>query len=134
MMKEKEELEQYRSGNFKIILGDGGVTVSDLSGGVSHSVSDDIAKGVFLRLMAKDEYEDWLEAYGAVMHLVVSTVPDMEFLNALQDAALSCVDRHKDLYGINPDISKEDDDLILAEQKEIAEELEELERIAKPTS
>lgn len=130
-MEEKKEMEQYRSGNFKIILGEDGVTVSDLMDGVSHKVSDDIAKGVFLRLMAKDDYEEWLEAYGAVMHLVISTVPDMEFLNALQTAALECVDRHKDLYGINPDISKEDDDLILAEEKELSEELEQLEKISR---
>lgn len=124
--KRKIGRNDTRIGNFVFHLENGAVKVSDLNGIVSHRISTLIPKGKFLEMALKEKKEEWLHGYCAVMFNALSCVPDAEFFDALNKAAVDCVNRHKDLYGIKDNIGKDEDDAILSEQKELNEAMEEL--------
>lgn len=81
-----------------------------------------LIKAALVNLKGGDENsESFLHDYCAVFYNVLSVAPDYEFLGAIQKAAVDCLNRHKDMYGIKDDISKEEDDRILKEEVELAE-------------
>ena len=77
-------------------------------------------KAAILNMKSGDKNsENFIHDYCAVMYNVLSVAPDYEFLSDAQKCALDCLNRHKDLYGIKDDISKEEDDKILKETADL---------------
>ncbi|MBO7323399.1 MAG: hypothetical protein J6U51_07445 [Bacteroidales bacterium] len=97
--------------------------LTDINGVFSVRVSGYTTIGVMMRaaLDAPKENETFLHNYAAVMYNALSAVPDMEFLAAVNDAAVSAVERHKDMYGVVDEIGEERDAEILQEEKELEE-------------
>ena len=97
--------------------------LTDINGVFSVRVSGYTTIGVMMRaaLDAPKENETFLHNYAAVMYNSLSAVPDMEFLAAVNDAAVEAVERHKDMYGIQEEIGEERDAEILQEEKELEE-------------
>lgn len=115
-----------RIGNFVYHPENDAVKLSDISGLITHRVSTLIPKGQFIAGAIENDYDKWLEAYAVVMFNVLSCVPDEQFLNELNNAAVNCVERHPQLYGLKKDIDKAEDDAILKDQKEYHEAIESL--------
>ena len=97
--------------------------LTDINGVFSVRVSGYTTIGVMMRaaLDAPKDNETFLHNYAAVMYNALSAVPDMEFLAAVNDAAVSAVERHKDMYGVVDEIGEERDAEILQEEKELEE-------------
>ena len=97
--------------------------LTDINGVFSVRVSGYATIGVMMRaaLDSPKEHETFLHNYAAVMYNALSAVPDMEFLAAVNDAAVSAVDRHKDMYGIQDEIGDERDAEILQQERDLEE-------------
>lgn len=97
--------------------------LTDINGVFSVRVSGYATIGVMMRaaLDAPKDNETFLHNYAAVMYNALSAVPDMEFLAAVNDAAVAAVERHKDMYGIQDEIGEERDAEILQEERELEE-------------
>lgn len=97
--------------------------LTDINGVFSVRVSGYTTIGVMMRaaLDAPKDNETFLHNYAAVMYNALSAVPDMEFLASVNDAAVSAVERHKDMYGIKEEIGEERDAAILQEERELEE-------------
>lgn len=80
-----------------------------------------ITAALVSREKGEDEGARFLESYCAVVMNFLSAVPDVEFLTAVNDAAIADVDRHKDLYGVRDEVDPADDAKVLQEEKELAE-------------
>lgn len=95
--------------------------LTDINGVFSVRVSGYATIGVMMRaaLDSPKEHETFLHNYAAVMYNVLSAVPDMEFLASVNDAAVSAVERHKEMYGVADDVGEERDAEILQEEKEL---------------
>ena len=100
--------------------------LTDINGVFSLRVSGYTTIGVMMRAALDDPKgnETFLHNYAAVMYNALSSVPDMEFLAAVNDAAVSSVERHKGMYGIEDEIGDEADAQILQEEKELEETME----------
>lgn len=112
--------DEKRIGNFIVAHRNGFIRIRDINGMVTHSVKTEIAKGSLLQA-AYEEGGDFLPNYCAVMFNVMCAIPDNEFLKDLNEAAIKCVNRHKDVYGIKEDIPYEEDSKILMEERELNE-------------
>ena len=97
--------------------------LTDINGVFSVRVSGYATIGVMMRaaLDSPKDNETFLHNYAAVMYNALSAVPDMEFLAAVNDAAVAAVERHKDMYGIQDEIGEERDAEILQEERELEE-------------
>lgn len=113
-------------GNFVYHIEKDAVKVSDISGVVSHRISTLIPKGQFILGAIKEKQTKWLEAYAVVMFNALSCVSDEQFLTDVNKAAVDCISRHPQLYGLKPDIDKAEDDKILQNEKEVHEAVESL--------
>ena len=125
----KKRKNDVQVGNYVYHIENGYVKVKDVAGNTSHRISTLTLKGRFV-LDAIRRYRDdkstakWLENYSAIMLNVLLCVPDNDFFADLNTACLACISRHKNLYSIKEDISKEEDDAILEEEKNRHEAME----------
>lgn len=121
-----------RVGNFVYHLEKEAVKVSDINGIVSHRISTFTPKGQFVAMAVEQkDKEDWLMAYAVTVFNVLSCVPDATFMEELNKSAKECVERHPEIYGIKKDISKEEDDKVVADQKELNDAVETLKEDAQ---
>lgn len=127
-MRQKIKISKgdYRVGNFVFHKEQGFVKVFDINSTVSHRIATSTTKGMYLALAIEEKKDVWLANYAALVFNALSCVPDAEFMEAVHKATIECVNRHANLYGINPDISKIEDDAITADQKELSREMEAL--------
>lgn len=131
MFKKKVKLPKIsktdkRVGNFYFHVEDNYIKWGDVNGMMSHRCSLRSSRGLYLQWLLSENKEDMLKAYAVVMFNVFGCMPDAEFLEVVNKAATECVDRHPELYGIKPDISKEEDDAILKDTKEVEEAINEI--------
>lgn len=113
---------EARVGNYIVKDMEDRVVIEDIGGLVSHSVSKNIAKGLFLK-GAYDRREDanFMEVYSALMMNVLSAVPDPQYIDDLCRVTNECIERHPELYGLDPAVTPEKDAEILADEKEKVE-------------
>ena len=120
--KIKLEEGDYRISNFVISDESEHVKVQDISRTVVFRISKSIAQGQLLSMLLEDARKGGstkgLESYIAVMYSALVCVPDATFLNEVLKSVRQCLDRNKAVYSVKDDISKEDDDIILEEEKE----------------
>lgn len=129
MKKVKLSHDDVRVGNFIYHNEKDFVKVSDINGFVSHRISKFIPKGRFLSMALEEPDEtktQWLQAYATVLFNVLSCVPDKDFLDELNRSAVVCAERHRNLYNVKDDISREEDDAVLEDEKNNVKAMEEL--------
>ena len=101
--------------------------VQDINGVFSLRLYGGMPAAMMMRtaLHEPKENEVFLHGYAAVMYNVLSCVPDEEYLKAVNEAAIACVNRHKEFCGIKDDVTAEEDAAIVKEEKELEEAVEE---------
>lgn len=101
--------------------------VQDINGVFSLRLYGQMPAAMMMRTALLDPKENggFLHGYAAVMYNVLSCVPDEDYLKAINEAAVACVNRHKEFYGIKDDIAPEEDAAIVKEEKELEEAVEE---------
>jgi len=72
--------------------------------------------------------EKFIHDYASVMYNVLCAAPDVDFLKDVNEAAVGCVNRHKEMYGIKEDITFEEDNEIVKEEQALAEAMEEVKK------
>ena len=128
----KIERRDYRQGNFVFTKEESHIKVQDINSTVSFRINTNVVAGRMLGIMidnAKDgdkNSSQYLENYVVMMYNLLCSVHDVELMQAVMDATIACINRHKEVYGIKEDISKEEDDGILEDVKGVAEAEEEL--------
>ncbi len=120
-----------RVGNFVYTAEPDHIKVQDISLTVTHRIGRNIAKGQLLAFWLEDPEKNGrnLRNYAALMYNLLCTVPDADFYNDIHGAALRCVNRHKDLYGLKDDIADEEDAKIVEEEKGLHDAVEEIKSV-----
>ena len=109
-------------GNFIIKNEADYVKISDVCGYFTHRISKMLLMGRMIEGAFKDKEEMWLEHYAALVWYFSNVVADPQFFLDINKACHDCAHRHPELYGINEDLTEEED-------KEILEEVKESERV-----
>lgn len=128
MTQERQDKERtdnkYQVGNFIYINEDNHVTIMDINSLVVHKVSKELNIGRLLTLALEQKNEQFLRWYAAILWQFSNCIMDSQFLQDFTSVWLDCVNRNKEFYGIKEDITKEEDDKILNEERELRETLE----------
>lgn len=126
--KVKLDKRDIRVGNFVYTKEPDHIKVQDISLTITHRINRHIAKGQLLEMMLEDskKYENDLRNYAVLMYNLLCTVPDASFYEDINTAVLSCINRHKDVYGIKEDITPDEDAKILQEERELHEAVEDI--------
>lgn len=112
---------EYRVGNFILRDGDDTISVTDLMGVVSFTLSKRHASGKMLKEMYDQRLDKAIQNYVSVMWNVLAVLPDLQWMTEVFNASVACVERNKSFYGIDENITDDDDAKILAEEKEFHE-------------
>lgn len=125
--KMKLQRGDVRVGNFVFHAEKEHYKVQDINGVFSLRLYGGMPAAMMMRTGLSDPQgnENFLHGYAAVMYNVLSCVPDEEYLKAVNEAAIACVNRHKEFYGIKDDVTAEEDAAIVKEEKELEEAVEE---------
>ena len=102
------------------------IKICDINSQMTHRVAKHLNIGRMLEMALKERKDNWLENYAAMTWNFSNIVTDEQFFLDIDKACISCVNRHKDFYGIKEDIPVEEDAEILQEVKETIEAIEEL--------
>lgn len=124
--KLKLSKDERRYGNFIYKNEEGYIKICDINSQVTHRVAKHLNIGRMLEIALKEKNEGWLNNYAAMVWLFSNIVTDEQFFLDIDKACVDCVNRHKEFYGIEENISQEKDKEILDETKEVHEAIEEL--------
>lgn len=104
------------------------VKITDINSNLSHRVSTALNIGRMIESALKDKMENWLHNYAAMVWNFSNIVTDEQFFLDIDRACVNCVNRHKEFYGIEEDITLERDQEILEESKEVYEAIEDFKK------
>lgn len=121
----RQLLQDRIYGGFKFHAEDDHIKIKGASDLVSWRLHRDSIPGRLIEMGMKDNDEGGMHNYASVIHSALSVCPDMQLLTDFVNAINACVERHRDLYPVKEDITKEEDDAILKEEKEMQEAIEE---------
>jgi hypothetical protein len=111
----KKNYVETSVGGFRVRVTDDRVSVRGVNGGASFSVSRFSPKGALLEMMTSEEsHKEGLKGILAVTWNYLSVVPDMEFLKAINEACVTCMERHRELYGSKVGLTDEEQNAELA--------------------
>lgn len=132
----KLEKGEIRIGNFFIKEESEHIKVTDLNAVFSFRVRKGIPVGMFIKqsvdaIRKGDEgYEKGTGNYLAVLWALMSTIPDMEFLETAYNACEDCMKRHPEAYGLKKgEPTEEEQQEAEKEVKEMMEFEEELKKM-----
>lgn len=111
-------------GNFVFKNEDGYIKIGDINSQVTHRVSKGVQMGLMLENALKDKAYDFLHSYAALVYLFSNVVTDEQFFTDANKVCVDCINRHKEFYGIEEDITAEKDREILEEAREVYEAIE----------
>lgn len=80
------------------------------------SIDNDMLIARLIDLFIEDGRKEDLHMIVVCLYNSTCVIPDSEYLNALTDGVIACMNRHKDLYG-QQDVSDEEDAKIIDELK-----------------
>ena len=127
--KIKLSKDERRVGNFVYKKETNHIKIMDINDTFSVRVSKQtLMSGRLLDIQLQHKEDVFLGNYAAMMYNLCGLLPDEEFMVKMQEAAIDCVNRHKEMYGIKEDITKEKDDEILKDTQETQEAIEELDK------
>lgn len=95
------------------------VKITDINSNLSHRVSTALNIGRMIESALKDKRDNWLHNYAAMLWNFSNIVTDEQFFLDIDKACVDCVNRHKEFYGIEEDITAEKDQEIIEESKEV---------------
>lgn len=126
---------ERRLGNFVIKNEENHVKIFDINEIFTYRARKNTAIGKFLEMFYEgindDSMSKGLKNYISVMFAVFSAVPDMEFLDDVYKASVSCMERHPDAYGYPKEKPTEkQDDAALEEVKGMTEFEEEVRKLS----
>lgn len=104
------------------------IKICDINSQMTHRVAKHLNIGRMLEMALKEKQDNYLANYAAMTWLYSNIVTDEQFFLDIDKACVSCVNRHKEFYGIKEDITPEQDKEILEESKEVYEAIEELKK------
>ena len=104
------------------------VKITDINSNLSHRVSTALNIGRMIEAALKDKMENWLHNYASMVWNFSNIVTDEQFFLDIDKACVDCVNRHKEFYGIDEDITIERDQEILEESKEVYNAIEEFKK------
>lgn len=114
-MGKRQKVAETALGGFRIRLNNDRVSVRGVDGGVSFSVGRGTPKGVLLEMMVSGEgRKEGLKGVLAVTWNFLSVVPDGEFLKAVNEACVACLERHRELYDSKVGLTDEEQNAELA--------------------
>lgn len=102
------------------------IKICDINSNLTHRVSKQLNIGQMMTIALKDKQTVWLEDYAALLWLFSNIVTDEQFFVDIDKACNDCANRHPELYGIEPNISKKDDDEILRLSEDVYNAVEEM--------
>lgn len=105
------------------------IKITDINGGVTHRISRKmLMSGRLLDIQLSNKETTFLHNYATMVYNFSGVLPDEEFMVAVNNACIACINRHKEFYGIKEDITSEQDKEILEEARETYEAIEELKK------
>lgn len=104
------------------------IKICDINSQMTHRVAKHLNIGRMLEMALKEKQDNYLANYAAMTWLYSNIVTDEQFFLDIDKACVSCVNRHKEFYGIKEDITPEQDKEILEESKEVYGAIEELKK------
>lgn len=126
--KVKLESGDIRVGNFVFHPEKHHVKMCDVNDTISFRISVFTTNGRMLKMAMDGKKLDALQNYAIVMYNALGVAFDNTLLEDLNNAAISCMERHKDLYGIEdkPSDEKNEKDLgAVKDDMEVREEIKE---------
>lgn len=102
------------------------IKICDINGNLTHRVSKKLTIGQMMEIALKEKQTVWLENYATLLWLFSNIVTDEQFFVDIDKACNECAYRHPEIYGLEPNISKVEDDEILRESEEVYNAVEEL--------
>ena len=115
-------------GNFVIKNEEEYMKICDINSQITHRVSKGVYVGRMLETAWKERSNDYLHTYASIVYLFSNVVTDEQFFLDINKVCIDCINRHKDFYGIEEDITAEKDKEILEETREVYEAIEELKK------
>lgn len=117
----------YRVNNFIFHEEDNHIKVIAVSGIVSWRVFADSAIGQMILYAIREKLDDWLAIYAAMNFSQLMVVPDHDFFEKHAALVNNQTNSHPEFYGIPAEQpSKEEDDKIVEEEKELHEAIEQV--------
>ena len=104
------------------------IKICDINSQMTHRVAKHLNIGRMLEMALKERQDTYLANYAAMTWLFSNIVTDEQFFLDIDKACVDCVNRHKEFYGIEEDITPERDKEIIQEAKETYEAIEELKK------
>lgn len=124
--KLKLSKDERRYGNFIYKNEEEYIKICDINSQVTHRVAKHLNIGRMLEMALKERQDTFLSNYAAMVWLFSNIVTDEQFFLDIDKACVDCVNRHKEFYGIEENISREKDKEILDETKAVQDAIEEL--------
>ena len=126
--KLKLSKDERQFGNFVIKNEAEYVKICDINSNLTHRVSKGLNIGQMLAIALKEKHTNWLESYASLVWLFSNIVTDEQFFLDINKVCEDCINRHPEIYGIEKNISQEEDAEILQESREVYEAIEELKK------
>ena len=132
--KIKLDEREKRFGNFVIKVETEYVKVCDIAMTFTYRVRRNIPIGVFLETIYNDMGQDsknrGIHNYVSILWAVLAVVPDNEFLETVYLAAVDCMHRNPELYGVPAkEVTDEEDKTIIEQEKGLYDAVKEFEGI-----
>ena len=117
----------YRAGNFIFHEENYQVKVVAISGIVSWKIGNDTAIGQMVKIAIKEHHDNWLKTYAAMNFSQLMVVPSADFFGRHAELVNAQTAAHPEFYGKSAEqISKEEDDRIVEEEREFHDAVEEV--------
>lgn len=118
--------DERQIGNFVFKNEDEYIKICDINSQMTHRMSKDVLFGKQLEIAYKDKADNYLHNYAALLFLFSNVVTDEQFFVDINKVCVDCINRHKDFYGIEDDLTAEQDSEILEEARQVYEAIEDL--------
>ena len=126
--KMKLARNERQIGNFVFKNEEEYIKICDISSQMTHRMSKTVLLGQQLEMAIRQKADNYLHNYASLLFLFSNVVTDEQFFVDINKVCVDCVNRHKGFYGIEEDLTAEQDNEILEEAREVYEAIEEMKK------
>ena len=126
--KMKLARNERQIGNFVFKNEEEYIKICDINSQMTHRMSKTVLLGQQLEIAFKQKADTYLHNYAALLFLFSNVVTDEQFFVDINKVCVDCVNRHKEFYGIEEDLTAEQDNEILEEARGVYEAIEEMKK------